>query len=578
MSTSATDAWSSTRESFANQFEKCGRDYIYRKSQKGEAFRVSVLEHDRFLEQFNRNLRRAAWIMYVAIAVTLGAVVLVTLHADTDLTLPITVGSIALAMIPYVLYFRWAWAAPARELAGRAPVAGERSPDEVRRLRFQQITYGQLAVAAIGGLAIPFIGGARQDVFSGWNRLWLVFGGALVLVAAVRAFRKWRFEQEDSYRNVIPRSSNPDIAQPTDDSGSSRTRGQLWSYVPLAAFVLALAFIGLTPAGKQLARTPSFWPIVMIGVGGWSLFTVARGLTKGQIEPFARGFYNTYRRETQPKPFWASMTWNAIFGCFCLWLAFTMSRNATAQPIRDRCHNDGHKHLPQEVISACDQLIAGRVSLGRWTRADIFVDRGIAYSDLRQPERAVADYSAAIRLQPRYPEAYYDRALAYQEIGDVSHALRDYGYAIQQAPKNSEAYFRRGLVYLDKFRFDDAIADFSRSHALNPKDPWPLANRGMAYAWNNDRTQAERDFEMVKKIDPANRGVLHGEAILSMNAGDLEVAIARLTTALKLDPSDAWALQTRSDAYQQAGDFTNARADRDQLRQLMSATEPPPPN
>jgi high-affinity Fe2+/Pb2+ permease len=108
----------------------------------------------------------------------------------------------------------------------RTAIAGERSSEEVRRLRFQRMTYGQLAGAAVTALVIPFIGSARQDVFSGWSGLWLVLARALLLLVAVQAFRKWRFEQEDSYRNVISGSSDCDDAKPADDP-SSRTKAQL---------------------------------------------------------------------------------------------------------------------------------------------------------------------------------------------------------------------------------------------------------------------------------------------------------------------------------------------------------------
>jgi hypothetical protein len=32
------------------------------------------------------------------------------------------------------------------------------------------------------------------DIFHGWGRLCFVFGAAIILLAAVQAFRKWRFE------------------------------------------------------------------------------------------------------------------------------------------------------------------------------------------------------------------------------------------------------------------------------------------------------------------------------------------------------------------------------------------------
>jgi hypothetical protein len=322
MISSPADTWGRVRQTFADQFERDGTNFIYRRSQTGDAIRVSAEERANFIEEFDRNLRRAKWIIYIGVTLVLGGFIGFSLLRGSDSSQAAILIGIAIAMIPYFAYYRWTWAAPTRELGSRTPIAGERSADDVRRLRFRRLTYRQLAAAAFGGVMIPFFGSSRQDVFSGWNRLWFAFGCALVLLCAVQAFRKWRFEQEDSYSNVIPPRSDRDRTERARDSTPPKKK-QLWRYLPIAVILLGLAFIAYTSAGKQLAKEPSFWPMLMIGFGGWSLFTVVRGFSKGQIEPFARGFYNTYRRETQPKRFWASMTWNGIFGCLCVWLAFT---------------------------------------------------------------------------------------------------------------------------------------------------------------------------------------------------------------------------------------------------------------
>ena len=567
---SSGGSWERVRQSFADQFEQQGTSFIYRKSQKGEAIRVSAEERDRFLDEFARNSHRANWIIFVAIAVTIGGTITLSVFEGFDVPQAAFMVAIVVAIIPYFVYFKWAWAAPARELVGRTPVARERSPEEFRRLALQRITYGQLASAAAGGLIIPFVATSRQNLFDGWNRVWLVFGGGLVLLAAVQAFRKWRIEQEHASKNIITRSPSWSVGSATADA-SSEPRAQLWRYVPLGLIVLALAFIRFLPAGKQLALTPTFVLIMGIGAGGWSLFTVAQGFTKGQIEPFARGFYSTYERETQPKRFWASMAWNSFFGCICLWAAFMMNRDAAAQQVRDQCY-DYHRSYPaQDKIRACDQLIEGKVSLGGWTRADVFVDRGIAYAEAGRPDRAVSDYSAAIRLQPNDPQAYYDRALVYKKSGHIANALHDFGAAIQQRPDYANAYLERGLLYLDTGRFDEAIGDFTRSHDADSQNAWPIADRGLAYAWKRDAAHAREDFAAARAIDPTNYVVSHGEALLSMQEGDTRGAIYHLSAALDVNPNDAWGLRKRAEAYRLLGDDPKADADMDRLYTISAA-------
>ena len=530
---------------------------------------MSADERGRFIDEFSRNLRRGIWIMYGGLALALGGVVLFSALRGADLSQAAIFVGIGIVIIPYLFYNHWTWGAPARELAGRTPIAGPRSSEEVQRLRFGKMSYAQLGIAALAGLAMPFLAGGH-DLFTGWNRLWLVFGAALALFVAVQAFRKWRFDQEDRLSNLIPPLSNPTVTEVTQDSASSDSKGQLWRFVPFAIIVLGGAFIAFTVAGKRLAQTPSFWPIVLIGFGAWALFTVAQGFSRGRIEPIVRGLHSTYSRDEQPKRFWASMVWNALLGGICLFASLSSFRDAHAQSVRDRCYNWNHRYPPQEAFSACDQLIARKASLGGWDRANVFLDRGIANASLGRVRLAVADYNNVIRLRPDYYPAYYDRALAEERIGDFPRALDDYGATIRLRPQYADSYYNRGRLLLKAGRLADAAADFSRAHEINPNDDWALANRGLAYALMKDAPRAEADFQIVEETDKSNAVMLRGRAVLSINALNMADAVNYLTASLKSDPDNVWSIRTRAWAYRQLGDDEHADADLKRYEELSA--------
>jgi tetratricopeptide (TPR) repeat protein len=231
------------------------------------------------------------------------------------------------------------------------------------------------------------------------------------------------------------------------------------------------------------------------------------------------------------------MGWNAIFAGFCLWTAFVTTRDASAQDVQDSCYNQHNELSAQESFEACTELIEGRARLTYLNMAD----------------------------------AYDYRAFADERLGNRSRALADYTQAIRFNPRDDYAYLQRGLIFLNSMRLDQATADFTRAHELDPKSPWPLADRGMAYAWKNDRARAEADFAAVRGIDRANIVVLHGEGVLAMNAGNLENAVESFTAALRQEPSDTWSIQMRADAYQQMGEFEKARQDREKLRHISQS-------
>jgi tetratricopeptide (TPR) repeat protein len=381
------------------------------------------------------------------------------------------------------------------------------------------------------------------------TRVWLL------IAIAVAAFAPARYV----YRYIAHSPSRTDITLPPADL-SWRTSSHFVRSSMVLAGLVALALFIFTPVAERFARSPSFWSILIAAGGAWALFTVARGLVTGQIEPLAKGFYNTYKRETQPKRFWASMVWNAAFGSLLVWGAFEATIQAWAHPLEDRCYDRQTAYSPQEELSACNELISKRDATND-DFADLLAARGYAHHRSGDYQRALRDYSNAVRLDPENSYVLFNRGLIYDYLGDDERAAEDYSASIRLRPKNFNAYLYRGMIFLDSGKFDKAAADFSQAHALDAENPWALADRGLAYAWMNETTRAERDFEAVKRIDPSNQVVLRGEALLSLNAGNLEEAIRRLEIALKHESGDTWSLNMRAWVYRRLGEEEKAQAD-----------------
>ena len=65
-----------------------------------------------------------------------------------------------------------------------------------------------------------------------------------------------------------------------------------------------------------------------------------------------------------------------------------------------------------EKIAACTRSI----NSGFWKGPNLawaYTNRGIAYRAKGQPDRAIADYDQAIRLNPNFAMAFYNRGIAY---------------------------------------------------------------------------------------------------------------------------------------------------------------------
>lgn len=78
-------------------------------------------------------------------------------------------------------------------------------------------------------------------------------------------------------------------------------------------------------------------------------------------------------------------------------------------------------------------------------------------------DRAIAEFSKALELQPNAAEAFYGRGLAYQHKWAFAEALADYDRAIELAPHHADALFKRSIVHRQLGAFDKAAADFDQA-------------------------------------------------------------------------------------------------------------------
>ncbi len=149
--------------------------------------------------------------------------------------------------------------------------------------------------------------------------------------------------------------------------------------------------------------------------------------------------------------------------------------------------------------------------------------------------------------------------------GDPDRAIADYDAAIQSDPRNSAAYFRRGNAWYEKKEYDRAIADYDASIRIEPGRASVLANRGGAKVAKGDYVQGIADANRALEIDPKLAPALLTRGIAKRRTGDLDGAIVDWSRAIEIDPGLA-------SAYNQLA-WVLATAERPGLRDGPRAVE-----
>jgi tetratricopeptide (TPR) repeat protein len=155
-----------------------------------------------------------------------------------------------------------------------------------------------------------------------------------------------------------------------------------------------------------------------------------------------------------------------------------------------------------------------------------YYNRGLLMQSFRGNELAIADYTKAIKLSPLFVKAYLNRGRAYYDYDSMAtdygvntlnaltgakidntrnyqQAIADYSAATKLDPNNALAYFQRGIVHYRMKNYDQAIADFTQAITLDNNYLDAYINLGIAYAeGKQDYGRAIFYFGRAKEKNP----------------------------------------------------------------------------
>lgn len=240
-----------------------------------------------------------------------------------------------------------------------------------------------------------------------------------------------------------------------------------------------------------------------------------------------------------PGTAWSGRLARAAFALLAL------SASAVAQT-NDRLWADCAGTNAARALDACTGLLSSLAENDAYGRARAHYNRGVAQNRSRRPDAALADFDAAVRLDPDYPAAFNARGNIHRDRKEFDKALADFETAVRLDPASASALTSRGLVRLEgKNDREGALADYEAAIRADANFGRAYNNRGVLHRLSGRLREALADFDKALAVDPpflpaeANRA----QALAQMRR--FEPALAAYDAVLKREPRNAVALAMR---------------------------------
>jgi tetratricopeptide (TPR) repeat protein len=201
-------------------------------------------------------------------------------------------------------------------------------------------------------------------------------------------------------------------------------------------------------------------------------------------------------------------------------------------------YDDCMQHAdPDRTIAGCSRIIDDIGESNR-NRRIAYDNRGTAWHIKGNNNRAIADYSEAIKLNPKDALAYDNRGTAWRDEGDLHRALADYSEAIRLDPHDAPAYNNRGNIWRESGDNKRAVGDYTEAIRLDPKFALAYSNRALAWSAIGDSDHAIADCTEAIQLDPDNPAGYRTRGYTYFDIGNFAAAAQDLqrTNALAADP------------------------------------------
>ncbi len=206
-------------------------------------------------------------------------------------------------------------------------------------------------------------------------------------------------------------------------------------------------------------------------------------------------------------------------------------------------------------------------------------NRGKCHYMLGNYDGSLADFSEAIRIDPKHFVAFNNRALTRIAQEQYDQALQDVDQALKLNPKYPEALLNRGVIHESMNKSELAVGDYTAAIEIDEKYAPAWGNRAVSYRSLGRDRDAVADLRKAMQLSPTNFELVNDLAFTLATAKDEQIrngleAVALAEQAISMSEEQHWnTLDTLAVAKAAVGDFEGAAQALDQAMELAPESE-----
>jgi tetratricopeptide (TPR) repeat protein len=151
------------------------------------------------------------------------------------------------------------------------------------------------------------------------------------------------------------------------------------------------------------------------------------------------------------------------------WSASGRAATNAGEDAAVQCYEQFRSGDMNAAIALCTKAIES----GQLDEVDLvsaLINRGVAFRNIGQYQRAVVDYTEALHRAPGDAMIYANRANARRELGELRNALNDANKAIELDSRRPASYYTRGAVLEAAGQLRNARKDYMMALSLAPSN------------------------------------------------------------------------------------------------------------